>query len=93
MPIYRLKPVASLLEDPAWRNSPYNGELWVNAASEAEARGLASGRYEDARANIPGVHRGPSPWLDERLVRALSEPSGPNGVEIPNGVVLGERQM
>ena len=93
MPIYRLKPVAALLEDAAWHNSPYHGEVWVNAADEAEARGLTSGRYEDAAANIPGVHRAPSPWLDARLVQAIPEATGPNGVDIPNGVVMGDRQM
>lgn len=93
MPIFRLKPVAALLEDAAWRNSPYHGQLWVNAADEAEARGLASGRYEDAGANIPGVSRGPSPWMDARLVESIPEAAGPDGADIPNGVVLGDRQM
>ena len=93
MPIFRLRPVASLLEDAAWRNSPYNGEIWVNAADEAEARGLASGRYEDASANIPGVSRGASPWMDQRLVKATPEAAGPDGMEIPNGVAVADRQM
>lgn len=53
MPIFRLKPVPALLDETAWQNSPYKGELWANAGSEAEARGWADGRYEDAGANIP----------------------------------------
>ncbi len=93
MPIFRLKPVTALLEDAAWCNSPYHGQVWVNAADEAEARGLASGRYEDASVNIPGVSRGPSPWMDPRLVQSIPEAAGPDGAKIPNGVVLGERQM
>jgi hypothetical protein len=93
MPIFRLKPVASLLEDAAWRNSPVSDELWVNAADEAEARGLASGRYEAAGTNIPGVSSGASPWLDPRLVQAVAEQTGPGGRPIPAGVVLGDRQM
>ncbi len=93
MPIFRLQPVAALLEDAAWRNSPVHDVLWVNAADEAEARALASGRYDAAGANIPGVSAGPSPWLDARLVRASPEAAGPDGAAIPVGVVMGDRQM
>lgn len=93
MPIFRLKPVAALLDEPAWQSSPYKGELWANAVSEVEARGLASGRYEDAGANVPGVSKGPSPWLDPRLVVVTAEPEGPGGQDVPAGVVMGDRQL
>ncbi len=93
MPIFRLKPVPALLGELAWQNSPYQGELWANAATEAEARGLASGRYEDAGANIPGVSRSASPWLDPRLVQVTAEPEGPGGQDVPIGVVMGDRQL
>lgn len=93
MPIFRLHPVVALLEDPGWGSSPYRGEVWVNAADEAEARGLASGRYEDARANIPGHSAAPSPWLDRRLVELETHDEAPDGMSIPNGVVIGSRQM
>ena len=92
MPIYRLSPVLEMLKDPDWGANPVRSDLWVNAADEKEARLLASGRYEDAGATIPGDHASPSPWLDRRLVSAaLSEP--PSGMTIPNGVVVADRQM
>lgn len=93
MPIYHLKPVLAVLDNAAWANSPYQGECWVNAADETEARGLVSGRYEDARANIPGHSAGPSPWMDAKLVAVdvLAEP--PPGMQIPNGVVVADRQL
>ena len=93
MPIFLLRPEPSLLREPAWDNSPYRGDLWVNAADEAEARGLASGRYENAAATVTGVRQGSSPWLDARLVRCSEEQAGPDGMAIPDGVVVGDRQM
>lgn len=93
MPIFYLKPVVTLLDDEAWNSSPYTGECWVNAADEAEARGLVSGRYEDARVNIPGHSRGPSPWMDSRLVAAQRLDEPPAGMSIPNGVVIAEKQL
>lgn len=93
MPFFRLKPIANLTDDPDWRTSPYQGECWVNAASEAEARGLVSGRYEDAAANIPGRSRAPSPWQQERLVAVERYEAAPDGMDIPAGVVVGERQL
>lgn len=93
MPIFHVKPVLALLDDEAWRNSPYRGECWVNAADEAEARGLISGRYEDARVNIPGRSEGPSPWMDQRLVGMERLDTPPLGMDIPNGVVVADRQL
>ena len=93
MPIYHLKPVASLMQDADWRSSPYNGEAWVHAANEDEARGLVSGRYENAAANIPGVSQGPSPWQQPRLVQVATVEEGPNGMDMPSGVVVADRQM
>lgn len=66
MPIFCLRPVVALLEDPAWRNSPYSGPVWANAGDENDARLLASGRFQDARADIPGVSGGNSPWQETR---------------------------
>ncbi|MBO0710798.1 MAG: hypothetical protein J2P47_05900 [Acetobacteraceae bacterium] len=88
MSIFHLKPIPGRLDDPHWRASPYRGECWVNAASEDEARGLASARYEDARQNIPGVSSGPSPWMEPRLVAAQREAEPSDGTDIPSGVVL-----
>ena len=93
MPIYHLKPVVTSLEESAWQNSPYRGEVWVNAKDAGEARLLTSGRYEDAGANIPGVSRGPSPWQADALVSVEEVPEGPNGMDIPAGTVVGDRQM
>ncbi len=93
MTIFHFKPVVSLLEDPAWLSTPYHGECWVNAADEQEARGLISGRHDNANTNISGNEMAPSPWLDSKLVTAevLDEP--PSGMSIPNGVVVADRQM
>ena len=94
MPIFLLSPVPEFIRDPAWETSPYNGDAWVNGADETEARGLVAGRYEDARGNIPGFNNpAPSPWLDARLVSAKLVEAGPNGMDIPNGVVVADRQM
>jgi len=63
MPVFSLRPLADLLEDPDWRTIPYRGECWVTAADEAEARGVISVRYAHARASAA-----PCPWLQRRLV-------------------------
>ena len=89
MPIYHLKPVPALLDDPAWQTSSVQRtECWANCANETEARGMASGSYEDAGANMPGHSSAPSPWRDPRLVeaRVLAEP--PFGMSIPENVIV-----
>ena len=92
MPIFHVKPVVTLLEDPAWQSSNTRSECWVNAADAAEARGLASGRYENAEVNIPGHSHGPSPWQDARLVEVHEVDAPPNGAKLPNGVVMDSQQ-
>lgn len=89
MPLFHLKPVVATLEDPAWGSSTHRKECWVDAASEAEARGMASGKFQDGEATIPGHDGVPSPWRDPRLVAAqVSAP--PPGMTIPaNTVVAG----
>jgi hypothetical protein len=89
MPIYHLKPVVALLEDPAWNTvGTQRSECWANADTEEEARGMASGSYEDAGANMTGHSSAPSPWRDPRLVevRELAEP--PFGMSIPKHVIV-----
>ena len=93
MPIYHLKPVVTLLEDPAWESTPYRGEVWVNTQRAEDARALAAGRYEDARANVPGVSATESAWMSERLVSIEVMDAPPSGMDIPDGVVVGDRQM
>ncbi len=93
MPIYLLSPVPETIRDPAWLASPYNGDVWVNGVDETEARQLTAGRYEDARGNTTGAGAMPSPWSDPRLVTAAVQEQGPNGMDIPPGVVVGDRQM
>ena len=93
MPIFHLKPVVTTLEDPAWESTPYRGEVWVNTDRAEDARALAAGRYEDARANVPGVSAMESAWLSERLVSLEEVDKGPSGMDIPPGVVVGDRQM
>ena len=88
MPIYRLSPVLSALGDPAWGESPVRDECWVNAADEAEARGMASARFQDARATVPGHASAPSPWRDARLVAASENAEAPAGMTIPYGTVV-----
>ncbi len=93
MPIFHLKPVVTLLDDPAWESTPYRGEVWVNTDRAEDARGMAAARYEDARANVPGVSASPSAWMSERLVSIEEVNEGPSGMDIPDGVVVGDRQM
>ena len=87
MPIYHLKPVVAELEDAAWGTSTHRRECWVNAASEAEARGIASGKFQDGEATIPGHAGRPSPWRDARLVLA-AEVAPPEGASIPVNTVM-----
>jgi hypothetical protein len=89
MPIYHVQPVVTLLEDSAWVSSDTRSECWVNAVDAAEARGLVSGRYENAPVNMPGHSGGPSPWRDERLVRVQEVEAAPNGTTLAPGVILG----
>ncbi len=87
MPIFHLKPIVAQLEDPAWQTSTFRNECWVNARDEAEARGLASGKFQNGEATIPGHPGRPSPWRDPHLVEARpSHP--PPGMTIPVNVVV-----
>ena len=92
MPVFLLSPVLENLKDPDWGENPMRSDVWANAPDETEARQLASGRYENAGATIPGKTAAPSPWMSSRLVIVtVSEP--PAGMTIPNGVVVADRQM
>ncbi len=88
MPIFHLTPVVSELRDAAWGQSPVRDDCWVNANDEDEARGMASARYQDARATIPGHPSAPSPWRDPRLVAAVQSEETPAGMTIPYGTVV-----
>jgi hypothetical protein len=88
MPIFHLKPIAAMLDDPAWNASTHRSEVWVNAPDEAEARGLATGKLENGEANIPGVSSSPSPWMSPALVQARLVESAPSGMKIPDRVVV-----
>ncbi|HEY0418035.1 MAG TPA: hypothetical protein VGC80_00805 [Acetobacteraceae bacterium] len=92
MPIFFIKPIPALLEDPDWRVSPYKGPCWVNAENETEARRLIAGRYEDANANNSAESDAPSPWMQPRLAHAEVLPAPPEGMTIPLGVVVAELQ-
>lgn len=92
MPIFRMDPVVSKLTDPVWANSPVHETCWVHAADEAEARGMASARFLDARATIPGKTSAESPWRDESLVDASLTEETPAGMTIPYGTVVSGAQ-
>ncbi len=92
MPIFHLSPVITELRDPAWGESPVRDECWVNANDEAEARGMASARFQDARSTVPGHVSAPSPWRDGRLVAATQSEETPDGMTIPYGTVVAGRQ-
>lgn len=87
MPIYHLRPVVAALEDAAWQTSTHRTECWVNAANEEEARGLASGKFQDGEATLPGHAGRPSPWRNPDLV-AVAEAAAPNGMRIPQNTVV-----
>jgi hypothetical protein len=92
MPIYHLKPVVAMLEDPAWGSvGPHRAECWANAPSEEVARGMASGRYENAGANMTGYRASPSPWRDPRLVEVRELDAPPGGMSIPENVIVASR--
>lgn len=93
MPIFHLKPVLARLDDPAWQEAPYRGDCWVNAADEHEARLLVSGRYDNANINIGGDAAQGSPWVLPGLVACEQVPGPPDGPDIPNGVVVADRQF
>jgi hypothetical protein len=92
MPIYHLKPIPALLDDPAWVSSRMRGEAWVNGADEAEARALASGQFQDATGTVPGHAAPVSPWREARLVAATLCERAPEGMTIPNGTVVSTSQ-
>jgi hypothetical protein len=93
MPIFYLKPVLAALDDPAWNSSQFRSECWVNAATEAEARGLATGKFQDGNATIPGHPSAPNPWQDPALVEASVAETAPNNMIIPNGTVVASQQV
>ncbi len=93
MPIYRLQPVAARLTDSAWANIPVRSECWVNAADEEEARGMASARFQDARATVPGHESAPSAWRNPELVGVEQVAHGPDGADVPYGTVVAGPQM
>jgi len=87
MPVFKLIPIPAGLADAAWSSSPVRSECWVNAADEAEARSMASARYQDASATVPGHAPPKSPWLDAALVAASLDETGE--MRVPYGTVLG----
>jgi hypothetical protein len=93
MPIYFLKPRVAALEDAAWNNSRFRSECWVNAADEEEARGLATGKFLNGEATIPGDAPGPNPWKNPALVEASVCEHAPNNMQIPNGTVVASQQV
>ena len=92
MPIFRLTPVVAELRNPAWGESPVREDCWVNANDEAEARGMASARFQDARATIPGQPNAASPWRNASLVTAEAEAETPANMTIPYGTVVSASQ-
>ena len=89
MPIYHIKPVPAMLDDPGWATSSVQrSECWANCVSEEVARGMASGRFEDAGANMPGHSRAPSPWRDPWLVEVRVLDAPPFGMSIPENVIV-----
>jgi hypothetical protein len=93
MPIFRLKPVVAMLENAAWASSRFRSECWVNAADETEARALATGKFQNGEATIPGHAPAPNPWHDATLVEASLCAAAPNGMTIPNGTVVASQQV
>ncbi len=93
MPIFRLTPTPARLDDPAWADIPVRSECWVNAADEDEARGMASARFQNAKATVPGHPAAPSAWRSAELVSASVEAQGPDGLEVPYGTVVAGPHM
>jgi hypothetical protein len=68
MQTYRLTPVR--FDAPEWDYSLCREPVQVRAASEAQARDLATLRYVIGAASAGANLAGKSPWSDGRLVRA-----------------------
>jgi hypothetical protein len=49
---------------------------------------MASGRYENAEANMTGHRQSPSPWRDPRLVEVRELDAAPSGMSIPENVIV-----
>ncbi|CAH2600438.1 conserved protein of unknown function [Rhodovastum atsumiense] len=90
MPLYRLKPVVGLLEDPDWRLTGHRGTVWVNAGNEQDARQLASERFDAAQGNLPADAKVISVWLQPRLVTAEIG-AAPPGPDLPPGSLASEQ--
>ena len=59
---------------------------------EAEARSMASGRFQDAAATVPGDQSAPSAWRDPDLV-AVTQDEETAAMSIPYGTVVSGPQM
>ncbi len=90
MPIFYLRPAAAHLDHAAWSSCTFRGECWVNAKDEGTARGIASGKFQNGGATIPGVSETPSPWRNIDLVAVLEVPAGPSGMRIPENTVVAD---
>jgi hypothetical protein len=88
MPIFHLKPIVAMLDDPAWSASTHRKDVWVNAASEKEARDLATGKLENGEANLPGAPIRKGPWLSSTLVEVHEVSAAPSDMKIPNNTVV-----
>src|SRR5215510_10813414 len=66
MPFWRLLPSDSASDH--WRASTYTGEVIVRAASEAEARSIATATFFRAYERIPGEPPLSSPWNQPLVV-------------------------
>ena len=92
MPLFEVKPVPEKVEDSAWGAESYRGPCWANAKDADEARMLVSGRYTNAITDGAAGSQ-LSPWMDPDLVRVTPIDAPPEGMSIPEGVVVAERQM
>jgi hypothetical protein len=91
MPIFHLTPVLAKLDHADWATSTFRGEAWVNAESADAARGIASGKFQDGGASLPGHGSAPSPWRAAELVEVQEVQDTPNGMVIPeNTIVAGD---
>jgi hypothetical protein len=83
MPIWRLTPIPSQRQDPAWLASPHTGVLVVRAADERHARAVAAGACSTA---LP--LRGP--WTQPSLVTCTRDEHAAYPAEGPDAVLWPE---
>lgn len=91
MDVFKLEPIASINQDPAWKeaSSLRPSPIWTNAPTENDAREIAANVSLRGVNSKKGTNKKQSPWLRNTHVNCKVDPSK----KVPEGKVLQDGKL